>query len=76
LGSVRHTSVSHMPPPTMSQLYQMLRKGISEFNQPHYDELQYFVDCLQRDAAPSPSGLDGLRDLEAITAAYKNTINL
>lgn len=76
LGSVRHASVSHMPPPTMSQLYQMLRKGISEFNQPHYDELQYFVDCLQRDVAPSPSGLDGLRDLEAITAAYKNTINL
>jgi predicted dehydrogenase len=76
LGSVRHASVSHMPPPTMSQLYQMLRRGISEFNQPHYDELQYFVDCLQADVAPSPSGLDGLRDLEAITAAYRNTINL
>ncbi|HSV49616.1 MAG TPA: Gfo/Idh/MocA family oxidoreductase, partial [Candidatus Acidoferrales bacterium] len=76
LGSVRHASVEHMPPPTMSQLYQMLRKGISEFNQPHFDELQYFANCVANDVAPSPSGLDGLRDLEAISQAYKSTIEL
>lgn len=76
LGSVSHASVEHMPPPTLVQFYQMLRRGISEFNQPHYDELAYFVDCLQADVDPSPSGLDGLRDLEAISQAYKNTIEL
>ncbi len=76
LGSVRHVSVKHTPPPTMSQLYQMLTKGLTEFNAPHYDELQYFVDCLQNDVAPSPTGLDGLRDLEAISKAYKNSIVL
>lgn len=43
----------------------MLTKGISSFNQPYFDELQYFVDCLVNDEAPSPTGLDGLRDLEA-----------
>ena len=76
LGSVRHVSAEHMPPPTATALYQMLTKGISSFNQPHFYELQYFVDCLQNDVVPVTSGLDGLRDLEAISKAYKNRINL
>jgi predicted dehydrogenase len=76
LGTVRNASVEHMPPPTVAAAYQMLTKGITTFNQPHFDELQYFINCLQNDVAPSPTGLDGLRDLEAISAAYKNTINL
>jgi predicted dehydrogenase len=76
LGSVRNVSVRHIPPPTMLALYQMMTRGISEFNQPHYDELQHFVDCLHSDAAPASTGLDGLRDLEAIMKAYQNRIVL
>jgi myo-inositol 2-dehydrogenase / D-chiro-inositol 1-dehydrogenase len=76
LGSVRAVSAEHMPPKMVSTAYQMLTKGISSFNQPHFDELQYFVDCLQKDEAPSPTGLDGLRDLEAISKAYKNRLTL
>jgi predicted dehydrogenase len=76
LGTVKAASVTHVPPPTMPMLYQMLTKGMSSFTKPHFDELQYFIDCLQNDVNPSPSGLDGLRDLEAISQAYKNTIEL
>lgn len=76
LGSVKSVSVSHMPPSTMSALYQMLTKGMTSFNQPHFDELQYFVDCVHKDEAPSSTGLDGLRDLEAIAKAYNNPITL
>ena len=76
LGSVRHATVEHMPPPTLHALVQMLTKGISSFNMPHYRELQYFVDCLQNDFDPFPSGLDGLRDLEVISKAYKNSLSL
>ncbi len=76
LGSVRNVSVQHATPPTIANAYQMLTKGINTFNQPHFDELQYFVNCLQNDQAPSPTGLDGLRDLEAISEAYKNKILL
>ncbi|MCL2358643.1 Gfo/Idh/MocA family oxidoreductase [Candidatus Bathycorpusculum sp.] len=76
LGSVRNVSVGHMPPKTMPAAYQMLTHGISEFNQPHFDELQYFVNCLHTDQEPTPTGLDGLRDLEAITKAYRNKITL
>jgi myo-inositol 2-dehydrogenase/D-chiro-inositol 1-dehydrogenase len=74
LGSVRNVSVSHTPASGASNIYQMLTKGITAFNQPHFDELQYFVDCIAKDKSPSPSGLDGLRDLEAILKAYNNQI--
>jgi predicted dehydrogenase len=76
LGTVKYESVTHIPPPTMPMLYQMLTKGMSSFTKPHFDELQYFVDCLRNDMTPSPSGFDGLHDLEAIAQAYKNTIEL
>ncbi|MCW4000983.1 MAG: Gfo/Idh/MocA family oxidoreductase [Candidatus Bathyarchaeota archaeon] len=76
LGSVRNVSVAHMPPKSVPAMYQMLTRGISSFNMPHFDELQYFVNCLRSDTAPSPTGLDGLRDIEAIVKAYKNRINL
>lgn len=42
--------------------FSNLAKGISSFNQSHFDELKYFVDCLVEDEVPSPTGLDGLRD--------------
>ncbi len=76
LGSMNHISVDHMPPKTIPRAYQMLTKGVSTFTQPHYDELQHFVNCLVKDEAPSSSGIDGLRDLEAISKAYKNQILL
>jgi predicted dehydrogenase len=76
LGSVKNVSTEHMPPSSMSAAYQMFTKGISSFNQPHFDELQYFVNCLRKDEAPNSTGLDGLRDLEVISKAYKNRIEL
>lgn len=74
LGSVKHVSFGHMPQSAITNMYQMLTKGISSFNQPHFDELQYFCDCIVKDEAPRSTGLDGLRDLEAISKAYKNAI--
>lgn len=76
LGTVKTVSVEHTPPGTITTAYQMLTKGISSFNQPHFNELQHFVDCLIKDEAPSPTGTDGLSDLEAICMAYKNPIIL
>lgn len=76
LGSVRNISATHMPPSQIDTAYQMLTKGISNFFVPHLSELQHFVDCITYDKVPVSTGLDGLRDLEAISKAYKNTINL
>jgi predicted dehydrogenase len=46
--------------------------GTAEFFRPHLAELQYFVASIAKDLTPSPSGEDGVKDLEAIYAAYKN----
>jgi predicted dehydrogenase len=76
LGSVRNVSATHMPPSQITSAYQMLTKGIQTFFEPHLWELQHFINCCIEDTPPVSTGLDGLRDLEAISKAYKNTITL
>ena len=75
-GSVKHAFVKHRPGNRLVSATQMLTTGISDFHRPHFDELNYFANCLIKDASPSPSGQDGLRDLEAICEAYKNSRRL
>jgi predicted dehydrogenase len=72
LGSVKNCSINHAPSNPISTVVQMLTTGHSKFYQPHLSELQYFADCLANDEDPSPSGIDGLRDVEAINLAYRN----
>lgn len=75
-GSVKTATAQHTPSNPILTVAQMLTTGTSKFYQPHFTELQYFTDCLIHDLSPSPSGEDGLKDLEAITRAYKNQIHL
>jgi predicted dehydrogenase len=75
-GTVDHALAEHRPGNILLTAVQMLTTGKSKFHQPHFEELQYFADCLKNDSTPSPSGEDGLKDLEAITKAYKNQIRL
>ena len=76
LGSVKHASAQHLPSNPLFTAAQMLTGGTSKFYWPHLAELQYFVKCLIHDLDPSPSGEDALKDLEAISLAYKNQIRL
>jgi predicted dehydrogenase len=55
---------------------QMLATKSSTFWNPYFAELEYFVNCIINDVSPSPSAKDGLKDIEAIEAAYKNQIQL
>ena len=41
-----------------------------------YKELEYFIECIKSDTSPQPSGEEGLRDLEIINKAYKNSLIL
>ena len=75
-GSVKTTTAQHLPSNPILTAAQMLTTGVSKFYQPHFAELQHFVNCLMNDLPPSPSGEDGLKDLEAISLAYKNQITL
>lgn len=69
-GTVKHAMVSDVPPNRASAAMQMLVMGTTSFWWPYVDELQYFVNCILHDKQPSPTGTDGLRDIEAIESAY------
>jgi predicted dehydrogenase len=75
-GTVKCKTVRFIPLNSLLNTIQALLGGISKFHQPLYTELEYFVNCLIQDKNPSPSGEDGLKDLEAIEKAYKNQICL
>jgi predicted dehydrogenase len=75
-GTVQHAKTQHRAPSRIVAGAQMLMTGRSTFFIPHLTELQYFAKCLEDDLSPSPSGEDGLKDLEAIAQAYKNEISL
>jgi len=75
-GSVRSFSVNHSPSNPVSTIIQMLTRSYSKFHEGHFIELQHFVNCLIKDQPPSPSGEDGLKDLEVIEQAYKNQMRL
>lgn len=75
-GSVKNITAEHSPPNPLIGAVQMLATGKSKFYQAHLDELQHFLDSVINDLPPSSSGLDGLRDMEAIELAYQNTLSL
>jgi predicted dehydrogenase len=74
-GTVDHAFAQHRPGNRLIAAAQMLTTGRSNFYQAHFDELKYFVNCLTNDLSPSPSGQDGLKDIEAISLAYKNELH-
>lgn len=75
-GSVKNAVADNVPPNRLLAATQMLLFNRSPFWQPYISELEYFVNCISNDRQPFPSGIDGLRDLEAIESAYKNSTKL
>ncbi|MEM5867694.1 MAG: Gfo/Idh/MocA family oxidoreductase [Candidatus Aenigmatarchaeota archaeon] len=76
IGTVDHITVQHKPSNPLSTIIQILTTGTSKFYDSHKVELQHFINCLIQDKIPSPSGEDGLKDLEAIAKAYRNQVLL
>jgi len=76
LGTVKHALAWNVPPNRVVAGIQLLTTKSSRFSIPYVNELGYFVNCAINDRTPSPTGLDGLRDIEAITKAYQNQITL
>jgi len=71
-GTVRHASVNNIPPKRLLAAIQMLTMNTTTFFQAYIAELEHFVNCISNDAKPFPSGIDGLKDLQAIESVYKN----
>ena len=75
-GTVQYAKTQHRASSRIVAGAQMLITGRSAFFGPHLEELQYFVNCLASNLSPSPSGEEGLKDLQAISLAYDNQIHL
>jgi predicted dehydrogenase len=75
-GTLQYAKAQHRASNRLITATQMLAMGRSGYFASHLAELQYFVNCLTKDLSPSPSGVDGLKDLEAIFSAYNNQIRL
>ena len=71
-GTVSHVVAQDAPSNPFSSMLYHLTRGTSRFMWSYYVELQYFVDCLIQDQHPLSSAEDGLKDIEAISLAYKN----
>lgn len=69
-GTVNHASATHQSPSLLDYAKKIFKRNTSSI---FYKELEYFVNCLNSDTTPSPSGEEGLEDLRLISTAYKNT---
>lgn len=75
-GTAANSSAKDLPTNRLLQAAQLLMGRPSQFFLPHFWELEHFVNCVANDIPPSPSGMDGLRDLEAIYKAYDNQMQI
>jgi UDP-N-acetylglucosamine 3-dehydrogenase len=75
-GTAGHASASSNPPNKIITALQLMLRRTPIFYVPYLNEIQHFVDSIEKDFQPQPSGEDGLRDLEVIEKAYKNAIKL
>jgi predicted dehydrogenase len=71
-GSVKHATTYTPPPNPLVTAVHTIVNGTSPNLQPFLLELQHFIAFTLKDISPVSTGEDGLRDLEAISLAYKN----
>jgi myo-inositol 2-dehydrogenase/D-chiro-inositol 1-dehydrogenase len=75
-GTVKHAEALNVPRKRILAGARMLTRKAFTFMNPYLAELEYFVNCIVHEIQPSPSEKDGLRDLEAIELAYRNSVKL
>ena len=72
-GTTRSMQVQLSPESTFKRMWKgIARKFGQSANDPRYAEIKHFVDCIQKDQQPQPSGEEGLLGLQAISLAYRN----
>lgn len=74
-GTVKSVSLAYKPEGLCSRILQFLRRKQPTQLSLFHNELNYFIDCIIKNHAPSPSATDGLKDLEIIALAYENIVN-
>jgi len=75
-GTLRHVSIGNSTRTGLGFLADVVKRRlgkIESFRKPYYKALQNFVDCVNFDISPDPSGEEGLLDLEILSRAYQNS---
>ena len=75
-GTVAHSSTAHSAPSKVKTAFQLMLRRPPPFFLPHRREILHFVQCITENKRPLTSGEDAIKDLEAISLAYKNEIIL
>ncbi len=73
-GTMKRLSATLTSTKALPKILHMLRVKPLPESLAFHRELSHFVKCVIDDRDPKPSATEGLRDLEVISAAYKNQI--
>ncbi len=76
-GTFDHASVARSPPSVFRIIADDLRTKLGKVERSltrYFRELEHFVECVNNDIPPSPSGEEALQDLKVISMAYENTL--
>jgi predicted dehydrogenase len=72
-GTAKNLSARIYPLSPLEIVWMDLKRKLGRnIVDPNYLELEYFVDCLQKNEQPYPSGEESLRCMEVISRAYDN----
>jgi UDP-N-acetylglucosamine 3-dehydrogenase len=75
-GTCGKATASLVTPSKIKTVSKLLLRKTPPYFVPFHRELERFVECITNDVQPAPSGEDGLKDLQAIELAYKNSIKM
>jgi predicted dehydrogenase len=76
-GTVGWASAGRAGQSKIKTALQLMLRRPTNYLMSHLHELEYFVDCIQKDEQPqNTSGEEALKDLEVIERAYHNKIEL
>jgi len=76
-GTLNNASVIRSSPSVFRIIADDLSSKVGKIERSldrYFKELQYFVDCVNTDISPSPSGEEALQDLRIISMAYENAL--
>lgn len=73
-GTAKNMLVQISPKSTSHVFWKGIARKIGRSDSdPRFWEIKHFVECIQKDEQPHPSGEEGLQGLQAISLAYKNS---
>lgn len=76
-GTTGHACSGRDSPSKIKTAIQLMLRRTTSYFKPHLNEIEYFVDCIQKDEKPQhTSGEEALKDLEVIERAYANQVKL